>query len=192
MIAKNKLTDSIPTQIGLLANLITTTNLGRRLFYVKPSVTFIKRQIINLMFPSKSFFLSNVMVDNELTDSIPIEVGSLTTLDDLKFGKKLSSVLPLYFETRQTCSMLLTIYLSLSLSISLSLFDFLSNYCDSWEWTNRFNSNTSWFIDQPLFTFFGYKIVFCFTIIYFKTKHICSKLLTFFYPFCFIANNNFK
>ena len=67
-----------------------------------------------LMFPSNSFFLNNVIVDNELTGSIPTEVGSLTTLDYLNFGKQLFSVLLLYFETRQICFfMFLTILLLL-------------------------------------------------------------------------------
>ena len=101
MIAYNKLTGSIPTEVGLLTEL-TGLDFGKRLLSVLLLCSETK-QISCLLLTFFSLIFSHIiLIDyNELTGSIPTEVGLLTELSYLDLGsKQLFSVLLVCFETK--------------------------------------------------------------------------------------------
>ena len=88
LIDRNELTGSIPTEVGLLTEL-TSLELCKRLFSVllvcfetKHLHSFSASNLFSLIFSH------NILIDrNELTGSIPTEVGSLSNLVQLDLGK---------------------------------------------------------------------------------------------------------
>ena len=102
MTGDNKLTGSIPTEVGLLTELINL-ELCKRLFSVLLVCFEIKQ--IHSFFASNLFSLifSHIILiaSNELTGSIPTEVGLLTELTSLGLCKRLFSVLLVCFEIKQ-------------------------------------------------------------------------------------------
>ena len=86
---ENKLTGSIPTKIGLMMTAIWLSELFY-LIYVSTYVRFYESFFFLTI--SKSF-PKNVMLDfNELTGSVPSEIGLLTATTDIDFGELLFCV----------------------------------------------------------------------------------------------------
>ena len=90
MIAENGLTGSIPTEVGLLAELASLM-LGKQLFsdlllnYLKQTDSL----------HASNFYLSPLLfhiADNELKGSIPSELGSLKSLQRLHLGMYILSI----------------------------------------------------------------------------------------------------
>ena len=91
----NLLTGSIPTEVGLLTDL-TTLDLSKHFISIY-LLCFETKSVINstlLTFSCGfiSFYVSIVTDSNELTGSIPTEVGLLSDLSILKLGKHFISV----------------------------------------------------------------------------------------------------
>ena len=118
-LAGNKHTGSIPTEMGSLRKL-TYLNLRECVtaFYFHIMLQNKTDSFFDSYLFSLIFYHEIVTDTNELTGSIPTEVGLLTELRRLSFSKHLIFVLLFYFETRQICSILLTIYVCLSLIFS--------------------------------------------------------------------------
>ena len=94
LIASNELTGSIPTEVGLLTELVGSLSLCKRLFSV--SLVCFETNQIHSFFASNLFsliFSHIILTDiNELTGSIPTEVGLLTELTRLRLGKHFISI----------------------------------------------------------------------------------------------------
>jgi len=81
MIANNKLTGSIPTELGNAVN-ITYIFLGKSFVYWKwDKLNFMKRIFIH------SFVLLFKIDENNLTGPIPTELGNLKDLISMNLGK---------------------------------------------------------------------------------------------------------
>ena len=85
LIAENGLTGSIPTKVGLLTELMDF-NLCKCLFSVL-LLLLMKDEFYTSNFFSLTFSHITLIGSNELTGSIPTEVGSLTLLEYLHLCK---------------------------------------------------------------------------------------------------------
>ena len=90
LIVDNELTGSIPTEVGLLTEL-TALYLSKH--FISIYLLYFETKHIHLFFASDLFSLIFphfcLIVDNELTGSIPTEIGLLTGLTELGLGKRL-------------------------------------------------------------------------------------------------------